>query len=83
MRMPVLLSVRSPVAQAAGERLGMQVNAQSVVTKERIRKEPLSCKSCLHPPGLPVDANLVVVHCSLTFLGIAVARLAPLSPSGA
>jgi hypothetical protein len=47
----------------------MQVNAQSTVTKERIRKEPLSCKRCLHLRGLPVDANLVVVHCSLTYPG--------------
>jgi len=59
----------SPVAQATKYRLGMQVNTQSVVLKERIQKEPLSCKRRLHPLGRPIDANLVVVHCSLTSSG--------------
>lgn len=55
----------SSVAQATKDRLGMQDNTHSVVPQELIREEPLSCKRCLHTPGLPVDANLVVVHCSI------------------
>ena len=47
----------------------MQDNTQSVVPKERIQKKPLSSRRCLHPSGLRVDANRVVVHCSLTFSG--------------
>jgi hypothetical protein len=62
------LPLASPAAQAAGPaRHGSQ--RAECCTKERIRKEPLSGKRCLHPRSLPVDANLVAVHCSLTFCG--------------